>query len=170
MATCYHQSCDQPTSGKSRYCRVHKAEAREAWRNMIASKSSERQQRDDDNAALWARAYAAGMAAGEACKPTPMVVGPASITLNGVPLLDRSYFVADGACGFAWVNVHPGNCAFARWAKANRGASKAYTGGMQVLWVSEFDQSLQRKEAFAHAFAAVLTAAGIRAVPGSRMD
>jgi len=113
--------------------------------------------------ALWAKAYEAGMAAGRAVNPTPMVVrttgpGPA-----------KSWYVPDGLCGFAWVTVRPGNCKFANWAKAKDLMSTAYGGGVQY-YVGEFDQSVARKEAFASAAAEVLREAGIRATSSSRLD
>jgi hypothetical protein len=119
---------------------------------------------------LWNQAHAAGMAAGQAASPTPMVVGPGSVLVNGVPALSRSYYVSEGVCGFAWVVVHPGNCSFARWAKKTQGARAEYGGGMCVKWVGEFNQSMTRKEAYADAFAMVLREAGIKAYSRSRMD
>lgn len=43
------------------------------------------------------------------------------------------------------------------------------SGGLQY-WVSQGGQSMQRKEAFARAFASVLKANGIDAFADSRMD
>lgn len=120
--------------------------------------------------ALWAAAEAAGMAAGLAVRPNVMIVRQDSILVNGEPALDRDYVVPEGACGFAWVVVRPGNCAFAKWAKVNKGGSKHYYGGMQVKWVGEFNQSVERKAAYAYAFADVLQAAGIQATADSRLD
>jgi hypothetical protein len=40
-----------------------------------------------------------------------------------------------------------------------------YYGGVTV-WISEYNQSMARKEAHARAFAAVLSAAGVRAYAG----
>jgi alpha-beta hydrolase superfamily lysophospholipase len=72
-------------------------------------------------------------------------------------------------CGFAWVTLRPANSSFAIWAKKNRDWKPAYGGGMQ-LWVSAYNQSMKRKEAYATAFANVLYASGIKAYAGSRMD
>lgn len=119
---------------------------------------------------LWAAAEAAGLAAGAAVKPRPMIVRQDSILVNGEPALDRDYFVPEGACGFAWVVVRPGNAPFAKWCRKNKASSKHYYGGEQVKWVGEFEQSVERKCAYAYAFADVLQAAGIQAVADSRLD
>jgi hypothetical protein len=39
-----------------------------------------------------------------------------------------------------------------------------------MLWVSDFNQSHQRKQAYAHAYAEALRAAGIEAFADSRLD
>jgi hypothetical protein len=119
--------------------------------------------------ALWERASAAGMAAAVPVKPREMVIYEAD--LSGAPLAGgQAWREPEGACGFAWVVVRPGNCAFAKWAKENKGASKHYYGGMQVKWVGEFNQSVERKSAYAYAFADVLNEAGIAASADSRLD
>jgi hypothetical protein len=121
-----------------------------------------------DFSGLWAQAMAAGMAAGNAAAPVPMVVAQADIF--GKPLPDaKRYFVPDGVCGFAWVKVRPGNSPFANWGKKKGLLKSAYGGGVQY-WVGEFGQSMQRKEAFASAMAKVLSDAGINAYADSRMD
>lgn len=104
----------------------------------------------------WAKAKAAGLAAGEAAIPVPMNV-------TRVDLRDRpigpTYHVPEGACGFAWVNVKPGTSQFARWLKAEGYAwADSYYGGV-TIWVGEHGQSVARKEAHAKALAADLTEA-----------
>lgn len=120
---------------------------------------------------LFKKAREAGYAAGEAAKPVPMVVGTPTDMFAANSPLDRTkpvYYVSEGVCGFAWVTT-PGNTPFARWAKSKGIFSKAYGGGLQY-WVSYGGQSMERKEAFANAFAAVLREAGITAYASSRMD
>jgi hypothetical protein len=107
---------------------------------------------------IHAQAHAAGVAAMEAAVPVPMVVVGGS----------EKYFVEGGVCGFAWVSF-AGNTAWGKWAKKNKVARSAYPKGLQV-WVGGGGQSMQRKEAYAHAFAQVLNANGIQAYAGSRMD
>ena len=78
--------------------------------------------------------------------------------------------ILDGPCGFAWVNVKPANGQVAKALVAAGMARKnSYAGGVTV-WVSEYNQSMARKEAHARAFANVLKNAGIAAYAGSRMD
>jgi len=117
------------------------------------------QPKDVEFSKLWNDAYQAGLDAVAKANVRPMVVQSAT----------QSWYVADGVCGFAWVTVRPGNSAFANWGKKKGLFSKAYGGGVQY-WVGEFDQSMQKKEAFAGAVAAKLREAGIDAYSGSRMD
>lgn len=118
---------------------------------------------------LFSKAEAAGKAAGAAAVPTPMVVGTAIGFSNEIDRSKPTYFVPDGPCGFAWINIKPGNSAAARYAKEKYGARKDYYGGVSI-WVHEYNQSMARKEAHAEAFAEVLREAGIKAYGRSRMD
>lgn len=121
-------------------------------------------------AALARRAELAGMAAGEAAVPTPMVVFERENPWDETSPVKRLYApVAAGVCGFAFVTVRPGTGSFARYAKARLGWRKAYYGGMQTS-VFAFGQSLERKTAYARAYAGVLTEAGVPAYVETRMD
>ena len=123
-----------------------------------------------DHLRLYTSAVAAGMRALAACKPEPMVIGSAVGLSNRIDTTQPIYIVDDGACGFAWVNVKPGNSAFAKWLVKNGHARKdSYYGGVTV-WVTEGGQSIGKKEAYANVFARVLTDAGIRAYAASRLD
>lgn len=122
-----------------------------------------------DFAALYEEADARGFQAAEAAIPTPMIVGEETTPFSGVMDYSKpTYFVADGLCGFAWIKFK-GNTAFGRWAKKQGYATPAYNGGLQVR-VAGFNQSVTRKEAYAHAFAETLRAAGIEAYAESRLD
>ena len=122
-----------------------------------------------DFSALYEKADAAGKAAAQASVPTPIVVGEETSPFSGViDYAKPTYYVADGLCGFAWVSFK-GNTAWGRWAKKAGKAKPAYGGGLQV-WVSNYGQSVTRKEAYAQAFAAVLREQGIEAYAGSRLD
>jgi hypothetical protein len=78
--------------------------------------------------------------------------------------------ISDGACGFGWVNVSPGNSRFAKWLVRNEYARKdSYYGGVTV-WIGEHRQSLTRKAAHASAMAAHLRTFGIEARGASRID
>jgi hypothetical protein len=120
-------------------------------------------------AALVAKAEAAGQAALVAATPTPMIVGEAvDLFSDKIDYAKPTYYVAEGACGFAWV-WFKGNTPFGRAMKAAGKASEGYPTGLQV-WVSEGGQSIARKEAYARAYATVLKEAGITAYAQSRLD
>lgn len=106
-------------------------------------------------------AHKAGMKAHAESAPAPMVVQDGRT--------GREWFVADGVCGFAWVHVPDGKSRFARWLVKTGKAHKSYRGGVDI-WVSTPDQSMQRKEAYARAYAAELKAAGLEGYAQSRMD
>jgi len=128
-------------------------------------------------AALYRKASEAGMAAGKAAQPVPMVVSEVSdpfasyaLGVNVPPKAGgKSWYVSEGACGFAWVVIRPGNCPFANWLKKHGHAQPAYGGGVQI-WISEHNQSVARKEAHAYAMADVFKEAGINAYADSRLD
>ena len=106
------------------------------------------------------KAYEAGIAAGYRARPIPMYV-----ISQGIPI-DR---IDDGACGFAWITVRPANSSFAIWAK-KQGLMRPMYGGGVTYWVSVFGQSVDRKAAFAGAYAKVLRENGIQATAGDRLD
>ena len=124
-----------------------------------------------DFAKWFNEAHAAGMAAGEALVPKPMVVGSPSTPFGSdVDHNKPTYYVPSGVCGFAWVNVKPGTSSFAKWlVKFGKGRSDSYYGGVSV-WVSYFGQSMEKKEAYAEAFAKVLSGYGVKCYANSRMD
>lgn len=126
---------------------------------------------------LFARAWAAGVAAGEACTPAPMVVGtPVNMMaslVGGDSAMDTNkpiYHVPSGICGFAWINVNPGNSSFARWlVKTGRASGRAYGGGVNIR-INAYGQSMEKKAAHSGAMANVLREAGIKAYSMSRED
>lgn len=125
--------------------------------------------RDNEYQTLYNEAHEAGMAALEAKTPRPMVVSCIENPLDDGSPVVKSYSVPGGVCGFAWIIVRPGNCAFARWTRKQGFSSKAYSGGDQI-WVPYGRQSYEKKMAYAGAFAQVLEDAGIRASAGGRLD
>jgi len=156
VKTCATPDCNLSAVGKSKYCREHRAIARANFKAKIAADKAARETRYAEFSRLTNEADKAGIKAGQDVVPTPMLI--------------KGYEpIADGVCGFAWVTVRPGNCSYAIWAKKNCGFRKAYNGGVQ-LWISDFNQSMTRKEAYAQAFAKTLRAEGIEAYAGSRMD
>lgn len=120
--------------------------------------------------ALYDKAHAAGLEAGQAVTPTPMtVVQRANPLDDNSPVVKAYEPVADGVCGFAGVRF-PGNTSWGKWCKANKIARKGYPTGLHIS-CHAFNQSLTRKTAYATAFAKVLTEAGIEKVyVESRMD
>ena len=132
--------------------------------------------KNDENKAIYEEAHAAGMAAASKCVPTPMIVTQHQDPWdNTSPVVKQYAPVMSGVCGFAWVNVRPGTCSFARWAKKqDLGYSDSYYGGYTIYVSGKHfpgcEQSMEIKEAYAQAFAEVLRDYGIGAVARSRMD
>jgi len=123
------------------------------------------------------KANAAGIAAVEKLNVVPMIVGQETSLFSNV--IDRSkptYYVADGVCGFAWVDVYPVNKGNTRDGKEERkllerfGFRKNDYEKTYQLWISAYNQSMQKKETYARAFAEVLRSNGLKAYSGSRMD
>jgi len=121
--------------------------------------------------AIYQEAYEAGIKAGQAVQPVPMIVGEETSPFSNI--IDETkptYFIAGGVCGFAWVKIRPARGKFVQWLKENKiGYQDSYAGGYDV-WCKEFGQSLARKEAWADAFASVLRQYGIDAHADSRID
>lgn len=119
---------------------------------------------------LYDKAHAAGMDAVSKLNVVPMVVQERADPLNDNSPVRKQWIIDDGVCGFAWITVRPGNSAFAKWLKA-KGLARIdhYEGGMKI-WISLFNQSMQKKETYASAFAQVIRDAGIKCYSGSRMD
>lgn len=124
---------------------------------------------------LLADAIVAGNKALAACTPNPMIVTEHESPFDDNSPVKNSWYVADGACGFAWVNV---KCkgeglkfinALKKLGKLDRWRKDSYYGGY-TFWVREGNQSIAKKEAFANAFADVLREAGINCYANSRLD
>ena len=139
-------------------------------REKIAAEKIERKARYAKFEAAYNKAAEAGRAAGEACKPRAMIV-----TQHANPMDDRSpavqrWYEAEGACGFAWVKVTPGNTSFAKWLVKQKLARAGYYGGVEIN-IAAFGQSIERKLACASAMADVLRAElGVKAYADSRLD
>jgi hypothetical protein len=170
LEKCADDTCHRPKKpGASKYCADHALAARHRWLNNVRTSASAAKERAGVFERLFAAAHMAGHAAAMACTPRPMIVRPGDITLNGANVDEKTYFVSEGACGFAWVTIRPANCSAALYAKKHLGWRTAYGGGMQ-LWVSEYNQSVARKSAYAEAYADVLGAGHVNASAGSRLD
>ena len=118
--------------------------------------------------AIYDEAQKAGFKAGQEAIPAPMVVQ--EVGLDDKPTAgSKEYYVSEGLCGFAWVNI-TGNSKFGRWVKdIGLGNHDSYYHGV-TIWCGEFGQSIARKEAWAQAFAGVLQKHGIEAYSQSRLD
>jgi hypothetical protein len=139
-------------------------------REKIAAEKIERQARYAKFEEAYNEANRAGFAAGEMSKPVPMMVVEHSDPLNDASLPKAMWHVPQGACGFAWVKVSPGNSSFAKWLVKNKLARKSYYGGVEIS-ISAHGQSIERKEAHARAMATVLKEKlGINAYADSRLD
>ena len=129
-------------------------------------------------AALIAKAEQAAKAAFEAATPTPMIVGQPKDLMGslmggdggGLDYSQRTYFVAGGVCGFAWVNIK-GTTSFARHAKALAGARKSYYGGLDIRpQAMGMSQSYEAKMDACQAYAEILREGGVQAFADGRLD
>jgi hypothetical protein len=110
--------------------------------------------------AIWDEAVKAGREAVE-----NMAVSPAIHLSDGNQIPE-----GHGPCGFAWLILKDARKGFAKWAKEKGiGRADSYYGGINV-WISDYNQSMNKKETFAYAVAGVLSKHGIDARPMSRMD
>jgi hypothetical protein len=126
---------------------------------------------------VFREADVAGKAAVEKLEVVPMIVGQeTSLFSNKIDYSKQTYYVADGVCGFAWVDVYPANKGNTKAGKEERkllerfGFRKNDYEKTHQLWVSAYTQSMQKKESYARAFAEVLRANGFKAYAGSRLD
>ena len=119
---------------------------------------------------LLERAHLMGMDAGRRVGVTPMIVGTPTETFGSeIDYSKPTYVVNDGVCGFAGVVIKPARGKFVSYLKSIGIGHKHYYGGYYVS-VREFNQSLTRKEAYAEAYAKVLSEEGMSCYVDSRMD
>jgi len=118
---------------------------------------------------LYDEASAVGYKAGLACTPNPICVVEHENMLDDNSPIKHSWYVSEGACGFAWVVVKPGTSSFARWLKKNDIGHKHYYGGW-AIWISDHGQSIARKDAHARAMSEVFRENDINCYADSRMD
>lgn len=121
-----------------------------------------------DYASIYAEAHRAGILAGQSHNPTPMIVQQHANMANDNSPVVKSYYVAEGACGFAQAIIK-GNNGMVKWLRTNKLGYKNYYGGYAVP-CHEFNQSIERKEKYCAAFANVLNKHGFDAYMTSRMD
>jgi hypothetical protein len=120
--------------------------------------------------ALILRAEQAGREAGQKSRPTPMIVGEAkSLFSNEIDYSKQTHYVSDGVCGFGWVHIPKANNRFVNWLKKQKIGGPGHPKGWRISCY-EFNQSMQRKEAYCSAYAKVLREGGIDCYPDSIMD
>lgn len=126
---------------------------------------------DSEMAVLYSDAHIAGMTAVAGLNIAPMVVVEHSNPFDDSSEVVNRWVVPDGPCGFAWITISPANSRLARWLVSRGLARKnTYEGGV-TFYVHDFNQSLAKKETYAHAFAKVFRDAGFSRVwAHSRMD
>ena len=167
------QKCDQPTAGKSKYCVVHRAEARANFVVMCADSKLAREERDQKFETLMNQLAGIADAAYMAAQPAPMAVYE-TVGLSDTPKPGgRSWYVSEGVCGFAWVVVKPATSSFAKWLARKEIGYKAYDGGWVLPmhhFIAGMSQSLERAEAASYAVAQELRKHNINCFATSRMD
>lgn len=162
--------CSKPTVGKSKYCREHRATARQKFKEMIAKKQDDQRRAKAEITNIFKGAWEAGKKAAAECVPTPMVVQEHENPLDDTSPVVKEYPpVMGGVCGFASVIIKPGNSKAAYYAKKNFNAHKHYYGGVAIP-IREYNQSYEKKTAHAIAMANSLKEHGIKAHVWSRLD
>lgn len=116
-------------------------------------------------AEIYLEAHNAGIIAGQRHTPQPMIV--TWTDSNNQP---QREVVSDGLCGFAWIKIHPARGKFVKFLKNNNIGRKSQFETGYTIWVNEFNQSHERKLAYAQAFSEVLRKNNIDAYPQSRLD
>lgn len=129
-------------------------------REKIAFEKEQRQARYRQFEQVTEQAHNAGMLAVQGTECPVMVVKD--------PRTGQAWTVPEGPCGFAYVTLRKSNTSFAIWAKKKGIFQKGYSGTQ--LWVSDFNQSVTLKSAYAQAYARVLNENGIECYSGSRLD
>lgn len=132
----------------------------------------------DDFSNICIIADKAGKAAVEKVVTRSVLVYEETHPFSGVMDVNKpTYILDDYPCGFAWVNVYLKSRSNSIIGKQERrvleacGFKKDFDSNKRYyLWVSAYNQSMQKKEAYANAYAKVLRENGIDAYSASRMD
>jgi len=157
---CKVEGCGQKTAGQSKYCKVHRAESRKRFKEMVAQQAVEREERNGKFEELWKQACEAGRMAAEAAKPK---------MVRAVDELSGQVYDPFPVCGFSWIKIRPANCAFANWLKKMGLARNSYNGGVEIS-IADYNQSYDLKYAHASAAAKILQEVGIKAYADGRLD
>ena len=167
------QKCNQPTVGKSKYCAIHRAEARANFVVMCADSKLAREERDQKFETLMNQLAGIADAAYMAAQPAPMAVYETAGLSDAPKPGGRSWYVSEGVCGFAWVVIKPATSSFAKYLARKEIGYKAYDGGWVLPmhhFIVNMSQSLERAEAASYAVAQELRKHNINCFATSRMD
>ena len=124
-----------------------------------------------DAQAIYEQAHAAGCKAWEDCSPNPVTWGMAKSLVGNEIVPGTESTCTEGLCGFAWIIVKPARGPFVTYCKRNDIGRKHVYPGWYIGARGPFDsQSIERKEAYAYAFAGVLREHGVNCYVGSRLD
>ena len=174
MSWCSWDDCNKDSVGKSKYCQEHKQAAKAAWIAHIREGANEREIRNAKFATLWKEACEKAEQASSSANPHPE--GGKYIVQEHINPLDDSspvtqqWEMPNGLCGFAWIMIRPGNCAFANWLKKNTEHKYSdYHKGV-MIFMHHGNQSIVRKEAAASAMAKVFHQNDIECSVYSRLD
>lgn len=126
-------------------------------RHKIAAESKLRTERYEKFNELWIESCTIGLSAGRECQPKVMVVEMHTDPIDDDSKVIKQYVEPAGVCGFAWILIRPANCSFVRWLIKNKFATVAYHGGVSI-WISDHNQSMERKRKHASAMCASLVA------------
>ncbi len=118
---------------------------------------------------IYLTVHKAGLKALRAVTPTPMTVVERENPFDETSEIVDAEYIPEGLCGFTWVVIRPASSKFARWLLKKGLASRGEGGGVKI-WIGGGGQSVERKKAYAKAFAEVLNANGIDAFAESRLD
>jgi hypothetical protein len=118
---------------------------------------------------LFVEAHKAGKKAAEETVPTPVTWIAAGLDDQPLPGAEPST-VSEGMCGFAWVKFPADRRK--KWGKYLNNREDISLDGYNklIMWVRIEGQSIERKEAYAEAFAEVMNENGIKCYAMSRLD
>ena len=109
---------------------------------------------------IFSEASNAAVAAFHAATPRPVIFGQAKSLFSNEMVPGTEEYVADGVCGFAWINIKPARGDFVKFLKSRKIGDKGTYGGYTVsaysVGIPGSSQSMERKEAGCKAFVAVI--------------
>ena len=146
--------CNELAVINSKYCKLHKETARSKWIEMINEQKREQEQLYKIFQESYDVAFFMATEAGNKKQPQPMVVSRHKNMADDNSPIVKEWTVPEGVCGFAWVEIKPANCKLANWLKKTHSETWKYDDYSKCLkyWVFQYNQSYERKMAFAGEF------------------